>query len=151
MPYFTQKYCHYKNPLYGEWISYARWAGFIQGTAILHNPLFTFEKGFFNEYWREFNELIDYLLLDFTMALAYDNIAALRKEMDAVPINNTKIYLIQNHLNDSYAAYPFDKILTGNFLHKLSWKIPLDMTRPDTVFREIQRRYAPETIQKQKG
>lgn len=91
MPYFTQKYYHDKNPLnpfvksFGCYISYARWAGFIQGSAIRHNPLFTFEKEFFNEYWREFNELIDYVLLDFTMALAYDNIPAVKKMMDAVP------------------------------------------------------------------
>ena len=80
------------------------------------------------------------------MALAYDNIPAVRKEFDAVPINNTEIYFIQDHLNDSYAEYSFDKILAGNFLYKLSWKKTLDMTRTDTVFREIQRRYAPETI-----
>lgn len=151
MDYFTQKACRDKNPLYGKWISYARWSGFIQGTAILHNPLFTFEKEFLNEYWREFDELIDYFLIDFMMALAYDNIPAVQKEMDAVPINNFEIHTLRNHLNDSYAAYQFDKILAGNFLHKLSWKKTLDMTRPDTVFREIQRRYAPETIQTQKG
>ena len=146
MNYFTQKKCHDKNPIYGTWISYARWASFIQGTPIRHNPLFTFAKEFFSKYWREFNELVDYLLIDFTMALAYNNIPTIRDEIDAVPINNTETTFIQNHLNDSYADYPFDKILTNNFLNKLSWKVSLDMTRPDTVFREIQRRYAPETI-----
>ena len=80
------------------------------------------------------------------MALAYENIPAVREEIDAVPVNNTEVWTLLKHLNDSYADYPFDKILTNNFLNKLSWKVSLDMTRPDTVFREIQRRYAPETI-----
>ena len=148
MPYFSQKFFHDKNPRnpYSIVISYGRWASFIQGTAIRHNPLFTFEKNFLNEYWRDFDKLVDYLLIDFIMALAYDNIPAVRKEFDAVPINNTEVWTLLQHLNNSYAAYPFDKILAGNFLHKLSWKDPLDMTRNDTVFREIQRRYAPETI-----
>ena len=80
------------------------------------------------------------------MNLAYENIPSVRKEFDAVPINNTEIGFIRNSLNEPYAAYPFDKILQGNFLNKLSWKIQLDMTTPGTVFREIQRRYAPETM-----
>ena len=75
------------------------------------------------------------------MALAYENISGVTKIFDDVPINNREIYFIQNHLNDSYAEFPFDKILQETFLHKLSWKIPLNM-EGDTVFKEIQRRYS---------
>ncbi|MBR4642206.1 MAG: capsular polysaccharide synthesis protein [Selenomonadaceae bacterium] len=152
MPYFTQKYYHDKNPLnpfvkfFNCYISYARWAGFIQGAAVRHNPLFVFEKEFLNDYWRDFDELIDYVLIDFTMDLAYENIPFVRKEFDAVPINNAETWTLSRHLNEPYAAYPFDRILQGNFLNKLNWKSQIDMTTPGTVFREIQRRYAPETI-----
>lgn len=146
MNYFTQKKCHDKNPIYGTWISYTRWAGFIQGTPIRHNPFFTFEAEIFNEYWKDFDQPIVYDFMDFFTEIAYDNIPAVREEIDAVPINNTEVWTLLKHLNDSYADYPFDKILANNFLNKLSWKVTLDMTRPDTVFREIQRRYAPETI-----
>ena len=152
MPYFTQKYYHDKNPLnpfvksFGCYISYARWAGFIQGTAILHNPLFVFECEFFNEYWRDFDEPIVYDFMDFIIDFAYEKIPAVKKIMDAVPLNNTEVWTLLWHLNFPYAKYPFDKVLAGNFLNKLSWKKELDMTTPGTVFREIQRRYAPETI-----
>lgn len=148
MPFFTQRFHKEKNIRnnFAHHITFGRWASFIQGTAIRHNPLYVFAKEFHNEYWLNFNEQINYFLLDYIMALVYENIAAVRKEFDAVPINNTEIYFIQDHLNDSYAEYSFDKILADNFLHKLSWKVQLDMTKPGTVFREIQRRYAPETI-----
>ena len=148
MPFFTQRFHKEKNirSKFAQYITFGMWASFIQGTAIRHNPLFTFEKNFLNEYWRDFDELIDYFLIDFMMALAYENIAAVHEEMSAVPINHLGVNLIQSYLNDSYAACPFDKILAENFLHKLNWKKPLDLTRNDTVFREIQRRYAPETI-----
>lgn len=154
MPYFTQKYYHDKNPLnpfvksFGCYISYARWAGFIQGSSLKNNPFFTFEKEFFNEYWRDFDSPIIYDFMDIITDFAYENIPCVRKEFDAVPINNDEVWMLVEHLNDAYADYPFDKILPGNFLHKLNCKITLDMTRNDTVFREIQRRYAPETIQK---
>lgn len=142
--YFTQRFHEeksYRNT-FAQNVAYGRWAGNMQGSSVLKNPLFLFAKELFNDYWLNFDELIDYFLIDFTMALAYENIPVVRKEFDDVPINNTGVWFIQNHLNDSYAAYPFDKILSDTFLHKLSWKVQLDMTRDDTVFREIQRRYS---------
>lgn len=140
--YMTEPIC--------EYISYGRWASFIQGAAIRHNPLFVFEKEFFNEYWREYDGIINYHLFDFIIALAYENIPVVRKEIDAVPINyGCSDFFWMEHLNDPCSAHPLDEILNAHFLNKLNWKIPpLDMTRDDTIFREIQRRYAPETIQK---
>lgn len=148
LPYFTQKFCQEKDN-YCPFIStpsYGRWAGFIQGTAILHNPLFAFEKEFLNEYWREFDSLVDYVLIDYSMDLAYDNIPAVKKEFDAVPINNNKCWDLLSGLSSPYSQFPYDKILRGNFLNKLNWKAEIDWQTPQTVIKEIQRRYAPETL-----
>ena len=147
LPYFTQKflhaidYNHFQNRLLNWCVSYGRWATFIQGTAILHNPLFAFEKDFYNEYWRDFDEVIDYGLMDFAMNLAYENIPFVKKEMDAVPINNVEIWALINHLGDHYPEYSLDEILENTFLHKLDWRGKSSMLREDSVFREIQRRY----------
>ena len=147
MPYFTQKflyevdYNHFQNRLLNWCVSYGRWATFIQGSAILHNPLFAFEKDFYNEYWRDFDAVIDYGLMDFMMNLAYENIPLVKKEMDAVPINNVEIWALMNHLGDHYPEYPLDEILSDTFLHKLDWREKPNVLRGGTVFREIQRRY----------
>ena len=144
MPYFTQKFFHereIRNP-YAEYISFGRWTTGIQGTAILHNPMFSFAKEIFNAHLQDFDSFIDYYLIDFIIAMAYENIPDVKKEIDNVPINNVDIYSTEKHLNEPYAAYPFDKIFKDTFLHKISYKIPLDMKREDTVFREIQRRYS---------
>lgn len=152
MPFFTQKYVHGKDNYIqitrdiNYCHSYGRWAGFIQGTSILHNPLFAFEKEFYDEYWREFDSIIDYVLMDFTTDMAYDDIPFVHSEIDAVPINNVDVWTLLKYLNAPYSEYPYDKLLDGNFLNKLSWKVPLDPDADNTVFREIQRRYAPETI-----
>ena len=148
-PFFTAKFDpekSYKNR-YASNISFGRWAGFIQGTSIIHNPLHVFAKEFLNEYLHDFDRFARYVLLDYIINLAYENIPSVREEIRAVPVNNVEIRYIQQRRNDPYAKFPLDKILKDNFLHKQSWKIELDMTREDTVFREIQRRYAPETIQ----
>lgn len=148
LPYFTQKFLQEKDN-YSQFIStpsYGRWGSFIQGTATLHNPLFAFEKEFYNVYWEEYDEIIDYVLMDFMMDMAYENIPAVRKEFDAVPINNNRAWSLLGILGMPYAQYPYDKIFKGNFLNKLNWKADLDWKTPGTVLKEIQRRYAPETL-----
>ena len=50
MPYFTQKFYHDRNVPYSSFISFGRWAGFIQGTAVRHNPLFAFESEFLSSF-----------------------------------------------------------------------------------------------------
>lgn len=142
--YFTQKFLHevdYAN-LYNKalsWcVSYGRWATFIQGTAILHNPLFAFERDFYNAYWHDFDEIIHYNLMDFMMDLAYKNIPAAKKEMDAVPINNTEVWTLYNHFDDAYTEFLYDKLLHGTFLSKLDWRMDV---AAGSVLEEIQRRY----------
>ena len=155
LPYFTQKHYQDKNPLnsfvksFGCYISYARWAGFIQGSSIRHNPLFVFEKEFYNEYWRDFDAPIDYCFMDFITDFAYEYIPAVRKEMDNVPINNTEVWTLLGHLNDFYTTYPYDKILKNNFLHKLSWKFDIDENSRHTVFMELQQSVENEMRQQQ--
>ncbi len=145
--YFTQKYCNEKsndNPYVKAllcYVSYARWASFLHSSSVKHHPLFAFLSEFYREYWRDFDELIDYVLIDFIIDLAYENIPFVRRELDSVPINNLDINTLVFHLNEPYVKYPFDKILNGTFLHKLSWKVPLDAQSDGTVFREIVRRY----------
>lgn len=154
LPYFTQKYTNEKDNFhpvtkgFGAYASYARWGTFIQGTSMLHNPFFVFAKEFCEDYWREFDEAIDYVIMDYMFELAHDNIPFVQKEMDDVPINNPNVWTLKNYLNVPYNQFPFDKIIKDTFLNKMSWRIPLDMDTPNTVFREIQRRYAPETIGK---
>lgn len=148
MPLFTQKFRHDEDIFnsFSWWISYGRWTTSVQGTTLIHNPLFALVKDTFNAYLHDFDEFMNYFLIDFLMALVYKNIPIVKKFLDDIPINNTGLHFVRGHLNEIYAACPYDKILRGNFLHKLNWKDQLDLTTPGTVFREIQRRYAPETI-----
>ena len=144
--YFTQKFLHavdYPNPynkMLNWCVSYGRWTVGIQGSSILHNPLFAFERDFYNEYWRDFDAVIDYNLMDFMMDLAYKNIPAVKKEIDAVPINNTKFWTLYNHYGDAYEEFPYDKLLNGTFLSKLDWRFSSDVA-VGSVLEEIQRRY----------
>ena len=147
MPYYTQKYCNEKSndnkyvKAFQCYVSYARWAGFVQGSSVKHYPLFKFLKEFYDRYWRDFDQVLDYVLMDFVIDIAYESIPFVHRDMDSVPINNLGINDLVFHLNDPYERYPFDKVLKGNFLNKLSWKAPLNDQAEGTVFKEIQKRY----------
>jgi len=142
--YFTQKFFHVReirNP-YADNISFGRWMVGAQGTIILHNPLFAFLKEFFNAYLLVNDEFLNYFLLDFGLSLAYHNVPFIKNEIDAVPVNNISVHNLKSFINVPYANFPYDKILNNTFLFSVPWKLNFDMTRDDTVFREIQRRYS---------
>ena len=145
-PFFTQKFHKEKKFLNRFIYPFGLWATFTQGTNIMHNPLYAFVKEFFFEYLRTHDSFEMYFLQDFVISLAYENISFVRQEIDDVPINNTSVHSLKNVLNSPCEEIPFDKLFPVNFLHKLTYKSKLDMSRDNTIFREIQRRYAPETI-----
>jgi hypothetical protein len=145
-PFFTQRF--HKEKTFQNWCIYpfGLWATFTQGTNIIHNPLYVFIKEFFFEYLRTHDSFEVYFLQDFAISLAYENIPFVRQEIDDVPINNTSVHSLRKLFNSPCEEIPFDKLFPGNFLHKLTYKIKLDITQEDTVLRKIQKRYAPETI-----
>ena len=153
LPFFSQKYTQEKDNLhfitkaFGSYSAYARWAGFVQGTSIIHNPLYAFAKDFYNEYWRDFDELVDYVLMDFVIDIAYTNIPAVKKEIDDCPINNEDVWTLSPHLNTPYETFQYEKVLKGNFLNKMSSRKQLLLDAEGTVLKAIQSRYAPETLQ----
>ena len=152
LPFFTQKFIHEKSndnvitKSFGAYSSYGRWATFIQGTNILHNPVYAFMKDFYNEYWHDFDEVIDYVLMDHILDIAYNNIPAFKKELDDVPINNKDVWTLSPYLNTPYEGFQYDKVLKGNFLNKFSSRKQLDLNSEGTVLKAIQKRYAPETL-----
>ena len=101
-------------------------------------------KDFYECYWRDFDSVLDYVLMDFAMDIAYEKIPAVRADMDAVPVNNPDANTLVFHLNDSYKNYPYDKILAQTFLHKLNWRAKIDFDAPDSVYQKIRRRYLGE-------
>ena len=146
--YFTQKFYREKSndapKIYVTNPSYGRWATFAQGSAYRNYPLFEFMAEFYAQYWAEFDSAIDYVLMDFAMELAYEKISAVRADMDAVPVNNPDTNTLIFKLNLPYAQYPYEKILAETFLHKLNWRVNLNLARPDTVYKKIRQKYLGE-------
>jgi hypothetical protein len=86
------------------------------------NLLADFMKTFLTEYWRRETKTIDYFLFDYGIAVARDNIPAVRQMLDAVPRSNENIYALKHKLGAKYDEQIFAEICRGNYLHKLTWK-----------------------------
>lgn len=94
------------------------WSGYFMAAGP-ENPLFIFLSEALKQYWRTNDCLIDYLLLDRLIALAYQHYPVIRQEIDHVPVNNEGILTMQPRLGkpaDEWHPYPSTQ------LYKLSWK-----------------------------
>ncbi len=114
----------------------------------MHNPLFAFEKDFYNEYWRDYDEAIDYVIMDIMTDIAYDNIPAVKKEMDDVPINNPDVWFLNGRMDLLVKDIPSDAILKNTFLHKMTSRTKFYPDKPGSLSEFVLKNYAPELIGK---
>lgn len=74
------------------------------------------------EYWKRYNMSIDYLLIDYIIAIVYEKYAAVKTLMDEVPYNNYYYDIFESYLNESYEESRYTEILLDTDLFKLSYK-----------------------------
>ena len=134
---FTQKFTHdklrtSKNPSYG------RWAGFCMSTNLIHHPLFSFGKKFFNFYWNKHNILIDYFLIDYVILLGYELIPVCKNEIDNIPLNNNNIFKLMDNITKPkqeilYEYKKWKAMENQTWIFKMSYKRPLPQDIQDII------------------
>ena len=119
IPFFTCK-SEYQPDFH--YLSKLRWTTFVLG-GWKGNLFYRFLKSMLEEYWKKEKYAIDYLFFDHLIELAYNEIPAIRKLIDDVPINNLHRDDLQAAMNDALPASEFDNILQSDtVLYKLSWR-----------------------------
>ena len=101
-----------------------KWTGFCMAAG-KNNILFRNLKDLFNQYWKNENQLICYLLIDCFISLQYENINVVKEMIDEVPINNEKVFKLSELMNNKYSGKIKD-ILGCTYLNKLSNKKKID-------------------------
>lgn len=101
-------------------ISRLRWSGFFMGGRDV--LLFSFLYDAFVDYWHDMLRIkevrmIDYFLIDFFMILAHEHLPIIRKEIDAVPLNNPHMHDIEPILLQPYQGFYED-----TFAYKLTFR-----------------------------
>jgi hypothetical protein len=106
-----------------------RWSGFLlAGTR--HNILFEFIRDFFYSYWEEQHDIIDYLFIDYVLAIAYDTMPTIQKMIDNVPCINVDKFALEKNLNAVFSDEQFTSYSQTTF-HKLTWKKEFDVYTKD--------------------
>lgn len=107
---------------FAYYISRSRWTGYFWCGK--HDfPLWHFVKDMLIEYWEHSDDIIDYLLMDYVIEIAYQKIPVIRHALDMLPDNNLLRGDLMRRINEPYSQELFSVLETGEtFLSKLSWR-----------------------------
>jgi hypothetical protein len=101
-------------------VSENRWCGFFIYMS-KQNIISEFAMNFFLEYWKNHNKLIDYFLIDYAIAVAYETIPAVKILIDSVR-NKCKVHRLQKELKSKFYNTAFQQICANTNIHKLTYK-----------------------------
>ncbi len=103
-------------------ISHYEWTTFCLG-GWKGNSFYSFLKEALELYWKRTGEAIDYLLFDYLIYIARENIYGVKRQLDAVPVNTPHRDDLQAAMNASIEAKDFWNIIQSDTqLYKLSWR-----------------------------
>lgn len=105
--FYTQKYKPGASTFFNE----GKWSGFFMASG-QENPLEVYLYNIFLIYWKKYNVLIDYFLIDVFLEIGYRKIPKIKKIIDQVPYNNPDIMNKSNRKIDK----------TNTWIYKLDWR-----------------------------
>lgn len=88
------------------------------------------------EYWRREDYVMDYLLLDYLIALIHSNEADIAEEWSKIPENNIDNLLIEHSLNEKLDPQKWEEVSKRTGIFKVSYKIPLS-DDPNTYYNKV--------------
>lgn len=107
------------NPFF---MSGCRWTGYLLA-GNREFPLFRFAVDALNEYWKNSDIAVDYLMLDYIFELACKTMPCVNDFINALPDNNLMRNDLIGILSEPFEEDIFKKFSEGDtFLYKLSWK-----------------------------
>lgn len=131
--YFTRDfYCQkmYDPIQYQREACKGRWCGFSMAGRN-DNVLFHFMRDGFFEWWKKYNAIPDYVLIDYMILIAYKRIPNVKSCIDSVENNNEDIFEMYKHLNEPYSDELYQRLTKRNVMHKLTYKMDLRHLTPD--------------------
>ena len=97
-----------------------------------------FVRDMLYEYMAHQKRFIDYFLMDYIIRWGYDNIAEIRKELDAIPMNNESVHELVKYIGEPISSANVQTVLEQSYVHKLSWRINLENLPEGSVGKSLQ-------------
>lgn len=111
----------YKNYIIGQAISECKWSGFFM-YAKKGNLVTKFAFDCMCAYYKRYIGTIDYFIQNFIIKIGYDNVPAIKKLIDSIPLSNSHLYSLFLCLNDPFDKKKWDEMCADTGVFKLSQK-----------------------------
>ena len=105
-----------------KYIAHGRWNVQLLATRKRHLELFSCMRYVLLEYWRKYDVLMDYLLVDSTIDYIYRRKERTRRLIDGIPATNPRTHDMCDMLNDIYDKAIFDSLVSETVFFKLTYK-----------------------------
>ena len=127
------------KPLAGKYVAAGRWNVQILGTNRIHHPLFYQMRYLWMEYWSKYDSLIDYLLVDYTIARLYDMDLNIRHQIDHIECSNPDMHGLLPLLGKPYDDKKRKELEEDTYLFKLTYKLKgiCDTSKKNTFYNKI--------------
>ena len=78
----------------------------------------------FTEYWKRYNGLMDYVLIDYTYNILYNHVPSIKQMIDNTPFNNPHIWAQQACLDKPCTEKRFQELMADPLadVYKFSYK-----------------------------
>lgn len=120
--YSIKQQKEYNSSIY---VSKYQWSTFFLICGV-NNVIAKYMREIFYLYIKEHSSMIDYFLMDYFLALGYEEIPAVKSMIDQTPYNNPDITWLSKHVTDEYNEDEYFKVANNTSLFKLSWKSKYD-------------------------
>lgn len=119
-------------------ITKGRWTGYCQAgqpNALIHS----FCRDFFISYWKKYNRLIDYFLIDYVMDIGYRNLPHMKQLIDSVAPSNQKVLDLDRSFHLVYDQEAYRELVCSQTFFKLNWKrtYPTDIDGKATMYQHF--------------
>lgn len=106
-----------KEPSHGEWTTF--FLASQPGNELMRQIAVDHYK-----FWKQHNELIDYIMFDYIIRMAVQNDKKIASQIKTVPENNRNVFKLREYLDchDECTAEDIKKLKDDTYLFKLSWK-----------------------------
>lgn len=111
----TNRLPYYDDPSEGLW------CGFIWGTAP-ENPLFKFLRDSLLLYWERYDKVIEYLLPDYIIRIAYQSIPCIHDMIECFESNIDDIWLCMRNMESAYNAQLANELDSNTVFNKITYK-----------------------------
>lgn len=115
---------HNDNVPTAKYVARGRWNVQVLGTNRCHLEIFGDCLHVFREYWRRYDHIMDYLLVDYTIDYVYNEKESIRCLIDAVPVTNTCMHVLLDKFDVAYSNIcdEFDETWKDTWMFKLTYK-----------------------------